>query len=346
MNLPQLALFSEGLARMLANGIAMGRALSVAGNCMAARENRRFAERLGPALLEGEDLSAEDFPGSLPPFYLTIVQCGILTGRISQALDAAAYYVRQVLPVRHTLRRCGRYAMLAYLVCIVITWIFQRRPSFAALLILAALYLLPRFVEALAEVRDAIVANLPFTGTWARQVALLEFFSCMDICYDSTLAVPEMFEASTRAVGNRYLRRDLFRARTLVERGNSFADALGAVPFIPRGMIADIQVNELCGKLELSFHGFARELRKVIEAKLEPIKALSTAAVLSYGVLTPLAIVLPIFIAAEWLGLYFLLMGGYVWLVSTYMAFTNYMRKAAEVNCWWDNLHPEESRPV
>jgi hypothetical protein len=28
------------------------------------------------------------------------------------------------------------------LVCIVITWIFQHRPSFAALLILAALYLL------------------------------------------------------------------------------------------------------------------------------------------------------------------------------------------------------------
>ena len=346
MNLPQLALYSDGLARMLANGIALERALFVAGNCMAARENRRFAERLGRAMREGEDLSAEEFPGSLPPFYLTIVQCGILTGRISQALDAAAYYVRQVLPVRHTLRRCGRYAMLAYLVCIVITWIFQRRPSFMALVILAALSLLPRFVEAIAEIRDAIVANLPFTGTWARQVALLEFFSCMDVCYDSTLAVPEMFEASTRAVGNRYLRRELFRARTLVERGNSFADALGAVPFIPRGMIADIQVNELCGKLELSFHGFARELRKVIEAKLEPIKALATAAVLSYGVITPLAIILPVFVHIEFLGLVLFVFAGEVWLICTYMALANYRLKAADVNCWWDNLHPKESRPV
>jgi hypothetical protein len=282
----------------------------------------------------------------LPPFYLTILECGILTGRVSQAMESAAYYVRQVLPVRHTLRRCGYVMLGAYLICIAVTWVFQSRPSLLTLLVLAAIYLLPRWSEPLAEVRDTVAASLPFTGTWARQVALLEFFSCLDVCYDSTLSVPDMLDASTRAVGNRYLRRDLRKAGALVARGNSFADSLGAVSFIPGGMIADIHANELCGKLDRSFHGYARELRKVIEAKLEPIKALATAAVLSYGVLTPLAIVLPIFFAAQWLGLYLMAMGGYVWLGSMYMAFTNYRLKACEVNCWWEGLKKPESQPI
>ena len=68
MNLPQLCQYSEGLAKMLASGIDIRQALRVAGRCMAARENRRFAARMAQALLSGDDLPEKEFSGSLPPF--------------------------------------------------------------------------------------------------------------------------------------------------------------------------------------------------------------------------------------------------------------------------------------
>ena len=338
MNLPQLCQYTEGLSKMLADGIDIKRALQVAGDCMVAPVNKRFARHLGQALMAGEELPDKTFSRSLPPFYLTVLNCGIITGRLPQALASAAHYVRQVLPVKHTFRRCLKYSLMAYTVCLIITWVFQKRPSFVLLLILAAFYWLPRWFETLAYRRDMILANLPFVGTWSQQTALLEFFSCLDLCYDSTLSVPDMFESSCRSVGNRYLRNNLLRAKAAVEQGDSFADALGQVRFIPQGMIADVRVNELCGKLELSFGGFARELRKLVEAKLELVKGQATFWIISYGVIMPIAIVLPLFVKVEWLGLYLLLVMGYLGLDCMYMAIVNYNKKASEVNCWWEGL--------
>ncbi|UCD49392.1 MAG: type II secretion system F family protein [Phycisphaerales bacterium] len=346
MNLPQLAQYSEGLGKMLGNGIELKRALYVAGECMVAGENRRFADQVSQALLTGEDLPTQAFSGVLPPFYLTVLECGLLTGRVPQALTAAAHYIRQVLPVRHTWRRCWRYALVAYLVCITITLAFGGRPSFVALSLLAGLFVLPRWIGTLAYGRDALLAKMPFVGTWIRQVALLEFFSCLEVCYDSTLPVPQMFRASINAVGNRFLRRDLLEAQAAVERGDSFADALAAVSFIPEGMIADVNANEICGKLELSFAGFARELRKLIEAKIEALKLLAAAFVISYGILVPLMIVLPVFLDfdKDLLLLYLAVVMGDLWVISTFNAAGGYMRKATAVNCWWEGLHTETKR--
>jgi uncharacterized membrane protein len=154
-----------------------------------------------------------------------------------------------------------------------------------------------------------------------------------------------MFEHSKRAVGNLALRRQLLASKTAVQRGDSFADALRKTPFIPRGMVTDVRVNELCGKLELSFHGFAKELRKLIEAKLEPIKAYATASIITYGLLTPLMIVLPVFIRVDWLKWYLMIIVGDLWLVSSYMAIVNYRDKRIGVNCWWEGLRDTEDMP-
>jgi type II secretory pathway component PulF len=345
MNLPQLGQFTEGLGKMLADGIEIKRALRVAGEYMANSDNRRFAECLRQTLLSGEDLSLVELSPSVPPFYLTILQCGILTGRVPQALAAAAYYIRQVLPVRHTLRQYGRYSLAAYIVCLVTTSVFRSPPSLVVLLILTGLCVLPRRIETLAYARDVLATKLPFVSTWLQQVALLEFFSCLEICYDSTLSVPTMFASSLRAVGNRALRRQLQQAQAAVEQGNSFADALRQAKFIPRGMIADIRVNELCGKLEMSFHGFSSELHKLVEAKLEPVKALAAGWIISFGILLPLMVVLPVFLTANWLVVYLLLVMGYLWMGCLYMAVVNYCQKATMVNCWWNGLRDSEELP-
>jgi hypothetical protein len=155
-----------------------------------------------------------------------------------------------------------------------------------------------------------------------------------------------MFHSAINAVENRSLRRDLLKAKAAVERGDSFADALATVSFVPVGMIADIDANEVCGKLELSFAGFARELRKLIEAKMEAVKLLAAAYVISYGILVPLMIVLPVFLDfdKDLILLYLAALMGELWVICTLNAAGGYMRKATAVNCWWEGLRAERKR--
>lgn len=209
-----------------------------------------------------------------------------------------------------------------------------------ALLVLAGLFVVPHWIKTLAYWRDVLLAGMPFVGTWTKQVALLEFFSCMEICYDSSLSVAEMFRSSIGAVGNLALRRDLLKGKAAVERGDSFADALAKVSFVPGGMIADIDANEVSGKLELSFAGFARELRKLMEAKVDAIKLLAAAYVISYGIIVPLMIVLPVFVHSgrDVILLCLAAFMAEVWAISMLNAAGGYMRKATAVNCWWEQL--------
>jgi hypothetical protein len=92
--------------------------------------------------------------------------------------------------------------------------------------------------------------------------------------------------------------------------------------------------------LELSFEGFARELRKLIEAKTAAIRLLATAFVISYGILVPLMIVLPVFLDfdKDLILLYLMVLMGYLWIVAAVNAAGGYMRKATKVNCWWESL--------
>jgi len=152
MNLPQLSQFTEGLAKMLADGIEIKRAVGVAGECMQAGENRRFVKCLMTYLLTEDESCIRRFDNSLPPFYLFMLRCGILTGRLPEALSAAAHYVDQVLPVLHTLRRYGWYSLLAYLVCSAVALVFRHQVSFVLIMILLGYYVLLRRFKAVLYV--------------------------------------------------------------------------------------------------------------------------------------------------------------------------------------------------
>ena len=94
MNLPQLCQYTEGLSKMLADGIDIKRALQVAGDCMVAPVNKRFARHLGQALMAGEELPDKTFSRSLPPFYLIAVSSQVDSHKrwLRQPITCARFY--------------------------------------------------------------------------------------------------------------------------------------------------------------------------------------------------------------------------------------------------------------
>ena len=338
MNWSQLSLFTENFAKLLDNGVMFNRAIEVASGSMTRRANRKFAGELREILLNNLDLPQQLASYKIPPFYLAMLRCGQITGRLPQALNAAAYYLRQFMPIKLCLLRCIQLSLAAYLLSLLLVWIFAKQLPIWPLVVLASVFLLPVYVKPIRYGRDILVAHFPFVGTWSRQLALLEFFLCLKIAYNSTLTVREMFDGAIGAIGNLHLRKEMSRTLPPIDRRSSFTDALAAVPFIPRGMIAAVNIDEISGTLENSFHGFATELRKLIDAKLELVKALATAVCIDFGILFPLLLILPLFVANPTIvALIIATMMGYVPLMCLRMALTQYLAKAAEVNLWWNN---------
>ena len=336
MNWYQLSLFSENLGQMIEKGVPLRKAIDVACGVMVRRKNRQFVKAFGACLLEGQNLQKGLSSYPVPSFYLAMLNCGQITGRLPEALKRTASYIQQLMPLKMRIWRCLSFSLLAYAFSIVIKSLFWSADHLTLLLALGGVVFLPMFIKPLKFVRDAILAKLPFTGTWIEQLSLMEFFLCLDLSYDTDLTINEMFTHSIRAIGNRYHQKMMKRSHEWIEQRSSIADSLGKVAFIPRGIIQELEVAETSGTLDRTFSRLSGELQKLVQAKLEPVKALATAIIINLGFLFPLVVILPLFVSNNSIIILMLTaMMAYVPLMCLRYAVTAYLDKSADVNLSW-----------
>jgi len=336
----ELSVFTDNLAKMLDDGLLFKNAFEIAGKHLASPVNRKLAVDLKEVFLgvgDSRQLSRYD----LPQFYLALFNCGQLTGKWPKALRDAAGFMHQIAPVIYRLKRCWNFVLGSLLIRALFKWIILDQSQFLALTILAVIVLLPIYSETFRYYRDALIAKLPFIGTWTIQLSLMQFFVCLEIAYDSTLNVREMFLHSISAIDNRYLRKQMRASVDQIDKGQSFAAALQAVSFVPGGMAAVIHPYEISGKLADCFHELVSQLKQIVEAKLEVIKYASAGIVISSGILFPLLLILPYFLPKSILWAFRLVMGYMMFFVPIVCAraiFEEYSKKAAGLNLWYTNL--------
>ncbi len=170
MNGYQLSLFSENLGELLEKGVALPKALEIASGSMVRRTHHRFAQAFATCLLAGGDLQQALSSFAVPPFYLAMLHCGQRTGQLPEALKRAAHFLQQLTPLKARLRRCLLFSFLAYAFSIVIRTLFWSVDDLWVLLVCSGIVFLPVFWERLKFWRDALLAKLPFTGTWLEQL--------------------------------------------------------------------------------------------------------------------------------------------------------------------------------
>ena len=325
---------------MLDDGLLFKNAFEIAGKHLASSVNRRLVVDLKEVFLgEGDTQKLSRY--DLPQFYLALFKCGQLTGKWPKALRDAASFMHQIAPVIYRLQRCWHFVIVAYLGRLIFSWIFLAQFQFIKLSILGIIVLLPIYSETVRYYRDELIAKLPFIGTWTIQLSLMQFFVCLEIAYDSTLNVREMFLHSISAIDNRYLRKQMLASVDQIDKGQSFAAALYAVSFVPGGMAAVIHPYEISGKLADCFHEMVSQLKQIVEAKIEVVKFFTAGIVINSGVLFPLTLIIPFFLPKNMLWVFYLIMGelmGFVPLVCAKAAFEEYEKKSAGLNLWYTNL--------
>jgi type II secretory pathway component PulF len=337
----ELSVFTENLGKMLKDGLMFDKAFDIAGKHLASPVNRRLAVELKEVFLGEGDTQQRLAKYDLPQFYLALFKCGQKTGKWPKALRDAAGFMHHIAPIIYRLHRCWHFVIGAYLVCLIFKWIFLDQSQLLKLTILTVIVLLPIYSETFRYYRDWLIAKLPFIGTWTRQLALMQFFVCLEIAYDSTLNVRDMFLDSISAIDNRYLRKQMLSSVDQIDKGQSFAASLQAVPFIPGGMVAVIHPYEISGKMAVCFHEMVSQLKQIVEAKIEVVKFFSAGIVINSGVLFPLLLVMPFFLPKNMLWLFYLAMTymmGFVPVACARAAYHQYMVKSAGLNLWYKNL--------
>ena len=336
----ELSVFTENLGKMLNDGLMFDKAFDIAGRHLASPVNRRLAVDLKDVFL-GQADSRQLARYDLPQFYLALFKCGQETGKWPKALRDAAGFMHQIAPVIYRLQRCWQFVICAFLINSIFRWIFLRQSQLLELMILAAIILLPIYSEKFRLYRDMLVTRLFFIGKWIKQLSLMQFFVCLEIAYDSTLNVRDMFLHSLSAIDNRYLRKQMLASVDQIDKGQSFAAALQAVPFVPGGMVAVIHPYEISGKLAVCFHELVSQLKQIVEAKIEIVKYFSAGVVISSGVLFPLMLIIPYFLPKNMLWIFYIIMAdliGFVPFLCAKAAFEEYAKKAAGLNLWYNNL--------
>jgi len=340
----ELSVFTDNLGKMLNDGLMFDKAFDIAGKHLASPVNRKLAVDLKEVFL-GQGDSRQLARYDLPQFYLALFRCGQQTGKWPKALRDAADFMHQIAPVIYRLQRCWQFVIGAYLVSLIFKWIFLGQSQFLKLTILAVIVLLPIYSETFRYYRDWLIAKLPFIGTWTIQLSLMQFFVCLEIAYDSTLNVREMFLHSISAIDNRYLRKQMSASVNQIDKGQSFAAALQAVPFVPGGMVAVIHPYEISGKLADCFHELVSQLRQIVEAKMEVVKYFSAGIVINSAVLFPLTLIIPFFLPKDMLWVFYLIMGdlmGFVPIACARAVYIEYTKRAAGLNLWYKNLESKK----
>jgi type II secretory pathway component PulF len=340
----ELSVFTDNLGKMLNDGLMFDKAFDIAGKHLASPVNRKLAVDLKEVFL-GQGDSRQLARYDLPQFYLALFRCGQQTGKWPKALRDAADFMHQIAPVIYRLQRCWQFVIGAYLVNLIFKWIFLGQSQFLKLTILAVIVLLPIYSETFRYYRDWLIAKLPFIGTWTIQLSLMQFFVCLEIAYDSTLNVREMFLHSISAIDNRYLRKQMSASVNQIDKGQSFAAALQAVPFVPGGMVAVIHPYEISGKLADCFHELVSQLRQIVEAKMEVVKYFSAGIVINSAVLFPLTLIIPFFLPKDMLWVFYLIMGdlmGFVPIACARAVYIEYTKRAAGLNLWYKNLESKK----
>ena len=337
----ELSVFTENLGKMLNDGLMFDKAFDIASRDLGSSTNRRLAADLKEFFLGEGDNGQNLARYHLPQFYLALFKCGQQTGKWPEALRDAASFMHQIAPIIYRLHRCWQFVLAAYLITLIFKWIFLSQTQFLALTILAIIFLLPIYSEAFRYYRDWLIEKLPFIGTWSKQLALMEFIICLEIAYDSTLSVREMFLHSISAIDNRYLRKQMLSSVDLIDQGQSFAASMQAVSFVPGGMIALIHIAEISGKLAECFHELVSQLKQIVEAKLEVVKFFSAGIVITSGLLFPLLLILPFVLSKHMLWAAYLIilyLMGFVPIACARAAFHQYLEKSAGLNLWYQQL--------
>lgn len=257
----RLAGFTNNLATCLSAGIDVKQGLRTSSGALvkAAPEFRAVWERVD----HGEPLSEalRSVENRLPNFFIPVVQCGEQTGRLDEALRFLAEHCRMLHRPSEALRNM---------------WLLPLAIHFGGLLLACVLHLLFGTWSGMSEAAGAILRSagsviaiaililftpikflidrakllIPVLGSVEREIAVNRFLHVFSLLYGAGgQRVEMMIRHASQSVSNYWLKEDLARAASEIERGSTFPEAFARTTTLTHDEKCELEVGDQAGRL-------------------------------------------------------------------------------------------------
>jgi type II secretory pathway component PulF len=236
-----------------------------------------------------------------PPYFLELVRCAELAGRLQAGLEEASEHFKLMAAVR----RRAQMVWISPAVIIVFGWVcisaayaWYRGPAaglakWAGYLSAAAPFVLGglawRYVPPVKRLLDGVLLVVPAVGGVFRDLALYQFTSCFRYLYLGAISAPDILRHAGRAATNAHIRHRLRRAPERIEGGARFAEALGPLLDWPAGYVEALHVGEESGELDAALAKLAEERRAALEHRVRAIRAV-VDRVVAYAVIVTIVV--------------------------------------------------------
>jgi len=260
-----LSLFADGMATCLSAGLPPGRALELNRFESQSKALGRLVDAARQRCEQGMPLSEALEPGRklLPHYFLPVLRAGEAGGRLVEAFQLLSRQSRRISPSVRLVRNTWFYPLI--LVCFgwvvrIGFFLYFGKTAFAwhfflgsfgagSLLVLAGWLLLKR-----REVKDAVdslLLQIPVVREAELGLGKVLFFSAFRLAYEAGgLHVVTMFDLAFQTVRNSAIRRDLSKARAVLDQNGTFEDAFGQLTLLEDRFKGLIATGSMSGRLD------------------------------------------------------------------------------------------------
>lgn len=248
-------------------------------------------------LAQGDSLSyaLKDFPrGTFSQFFMSVLEVGEMTGRLSGVLMYASRHLRWIRDfrrdsmnhLRHQFFSTGFIIMLVLLMMAVnISWKMSLE-YLATMALILVLCCHPYFKLA----RRSMYYHLPIIGAAMRLKDVLNFSYLFSIMWSAGITVEQAIALASNVIGNRHMRDELMMASDKVRRGAKPSEALADTELFEPMVVVAFSKAETTGDFEAALDGIYYFYMHRLEDSLEHLRSVISAIL--YGVCVLLLLVL------------------------------------------------------
>jgi general secretion pathway protein F len=310
MNADELTTLNDQIAGMARAGLPLDEGLASLAREMGRGRLRRVTDALVEDLRAGKTLpeALEQRKGELPPYYASLAEAGLRTGRLPEVLRTLTDYARTVAQTRAIVIEAFLYPAVVLGLALVLFFVMSSYvlPQFEEifqdfrlslplvtkgvlaigrdawtrlglpLVVLAGLLVLVRvwmrYTERGRRAWTQVIYVIPLVGTLVRSARLASFVELMAILVEHSVPLPEAMQLAADASSDPYLSGQAQVVRARLENGDPLGVALKGRGLLPEWVAWMTLAGERRGALPATLYQVAASYRRSVETRANVLR--------------------------------------------------------------------------
>jgi len=286
------------MVKCLSSGIDVARSLELSGSSSESKALRRCVRKAIASVKDGATVweALQTNKKILPHFFVPVVRCGEVSGRLVEAFEYLCDYCHKLRPAAEIVRKTWLYPIVliafGWLVRSLLYWIFDSpgaawqfaQGTFVKFGIIAALFYIVLKLRPARVLFDWIKLQLPLWRETEIDFSINIFFRALNLMYRTGgIHIAKMADMASGTLGNTLIRKDFMRVQDGLLAGESIQESFSGPKLLARVYKDEIAVGAVSGELDRCLDKICEISSRMLTMRLERFNNISLRVV-SYSV--------------------------------------------------------------